>query len=389
MASIGIQDVFVIEAIGTVTRLLGAPLLVAALVYLIKQRALPKPTVPLVWMFVFFAYCTLSVFWSIDPSTTASRLQTSVQLMVMVGCLWIVTTSQARLNDIAFAYLAGVGYAVASLVALIVSLGDASAAFSRLSLGSFNPNYLANTMACGLPLAWYLVVKHRSPLVRAASLLLIPSIVVGVLSTGSRGGLLAALVGCSFVLVTLTSAHRRYRWAVLAMVISAGVVAMDVLPAQTLERLASTAPALTEGDLNSREDIWRIGFLAWGERPWFGSGFGTFPAAITPYAGAARSPHNTFMNALVAMGIVGLALALLAFYSVLFYTSQLPKFERMLIGALLLMMFMGHSANDNMYSKFTWFTHTWILSAQTIWSREARRTLFEKHHVVSPSNASS
>jgi len=91
------------------------------------------------------------------------------------------------------------------------------------------------------------------------------------------------------------------------------------MPELFFERVSDIAIAVSSGE--GRVDIWRVGLQAL-QRYWLiGAGLSNFPFAYNEYAGFAvtyqgysRGSHNIFLGTWVELGIIGLALMLVALW---------------------------------------------------------------------------
>ena len=130
------------------------------------------------------------------------------------------------------------------------------------------------------------------------------------LLTGSRGGILAGLVGAAVVLMP-RGGLRKVRWPALAG--AAGVLAVAALASGSVlgDRLADVGAGGS-----GRADLWAASVAAWREAPWFGHGLGSFARALAgqvtaetaPVLGTQGAAHNAPLQWLVQTGVVGTAL---------------------------------------------------------------------------------
>ncbi len=137
-------------------------------------------------------------------------------------------------------------------------------------------------------------------------------LVVGLIASHSRGGLLAALAASAALFVIL-------RWkmrlgAELALVLitvsSFLIVAGSWSP---FHRLAMLVEAFSDG----RWEVWKVSIAAWLKHPIWGVGFGSFPVAVAPLDFRDRGTffsrgENEYVDVLVEGGLLGLGFALMA-----------------------------------------------------------------------------
>ena len=130
------------------------------------------------------------------------------------------------------------------------------------------------------------------------------------LLTGSRGGILAGVVGAGLVLMP-RGGMRGLRWSVLAG--AAGVLAIAMAASGSVlgDRLADVGAGGS-----GRAALWSASVAAWLEAPWLGHGLGTFARTLAPQVTAETAPvlgtqgagHDAALQWLVPTGVVGTAL---------------------------------------------------------------------------------
>jgi O-antigen ligase len=157
---------------------------------------------------------------------------------------------------------------------------------------------------------------------------------LAIVFTGSRGGLLAALVGFVVVLVSCRrrpDARSMVRRVTLAILASAGAIVVItatgtvISPGGAVARLTSSDAIkrifTVQNGSSGRLDIWRAGQLACEEYCGVGAGLGNFPDAYnqafvfsgaTKNVGANRPAHNIYLEMAVDAGVPGLVLLVLA-----------------------------------------------------------------------------
>jgi O-antigen ligase len=129
-------------------------------------------------------------------------------------------------------------------------------------------------------------------------------LMVGLLATHSRGGLLAFAAGSLAVLAFL----RRGRAAALALM--AGVVLIGLL---WVDVGATRTAFVSRGLRQSRFALWADAIRMFPRFPALGAGFNAFGTSYTQYQTIERyewygEAHNEYLQALLDMGVVGAAL---------------------------------------------------------------------------------
>jgi len=202
---------------------------------------------------------------------------------------------------------------------------DLHASATRLRGTFVNPNHLALYLEMALPLAfaWTWWAARRAgdePRAERRVLLLAPPAMIwltlfaGLSFSGSRAGLLAAMVAVSVQgLLVARGARRRWWVAPLGgLAALAGVALVAALGFQEgLGRLASTTGV--DGSLGARLLEYRAALGIWRRFPVTGAGLGTFRDAfplVQPLElrGTWWHPHSDLLEVLVTGGLLGAAL---------------------------------------------------------------------------------
>lgn len=128
-----------------------------------------------------------------------------------------------------------------------------------------------------------------------------------------------------------------------------------VLPQELVIRYATIPNELREGTLAARRLIWQAGIKAFWERPLFGTGAGTFTAAIQPFWPVEKVAHNVILSISVELGFVGLLLFLSVIVAAVFGSLRRKSYWLPLMFSLLATWFVGVMALSWEYKKATWF----------------------------------
>jgi O-antigen ligase len=249
---------------------------------------------------------------------------TFVQLFLVLCMIWELAQTRSRVVGLFTAYVMGAYVAALDTILLYRTRGEM---MRRFAAGGADPNDLAMILALGIPMAWYLAMSYRKPIVQWLCRGYLLVALVGLGLTGSRGGMVAAVVGLLIVPLTLTKLSPGKR--VLGMVlISLGLAAAAVYtPATLVERLASTGTDVSDAHLGGRFQIWMAGIHAFTLQPLLGYGTSMFKTAVRPF-GVDQVAHNAFLSVLVEQGLIGLLIFLSIFLAVLLSLMRLPSFDR-------------------------------------------------------------
>lgn len=267
-------------------------------------------------------WLALSLAWAEKPAAAATVLLAWVTSAAMFVVVVTATRAARDVRLLLGAFIAGVALSV--LIGVVVNdVGNASPTVDSLALEEGrlrgvigDPNYLAASLVPAVALVLGFAVAARSRSARLALAGLAAALVVGLIATESRGGLIAAAVAVAAGLVFA----RGQRRALLAGVVLVGVAGGLWLAASPVawERLTS-AEDRGNGRLSLATVAWRIVE----DRPALGVGLDNFAAHSPRYV---REPgeldfvnfiaerglpvHNAYLQLLAETGPVGLLLFL-------------------------------------------------------------------------------
>lgn len=262
----------------------------------------------------FVVWATLSAVWANDSSEAVGAVSRYVPNAVLVLVVFAAVQTRSQAMWLVGALLLG---AVISAGYGVIAPLEADPG-GRLGGAFGNANETATALAVGVALAGGLAFALRDrPLLRAGATIGVPFCIVALFLTVSRGGIVALLA----VLVAGALVAGPRRGTVLAALALAAVgaflyfgVAADP---QAREHLLSS-----DGG-TGRIDIWRVGWRMVEANPVLGVGAGNFANSSVHYLlepGAIARPdfivddpkvaHNTYLEVLAELGVVGLTLFL-------------------------------------------------------------------------------
>jgi len=224
--------------------------------------------------------------------------------------------------------------AVLSSIILVLTVFGSSIAGRAGYSSSYDPNDFAFVLVGLLP-----VVITFAIISRGARRLLYVGIacvmIVATLLTESRGGLLGlafVIVAMTFILPVAWRGRLQFRtstskvFARVAILALIGIIGWRSLPESARVRLDTVTElgsdynaTVMEGPQSGRLAIWNRNLPLALDRPW-GWGAGAFGTVDGRFAGGRyRAPHNTFLQALIELGIAGFVLFIAIIVSSLRY----------------------------------------------------------------------
>jgi O-antigen ligase len=318
--------VSVIPGTAIVTRLTGALSLAAALgATILSGRVRRWHPMHLVGL-LFLIWSGAELFVTHSGTRLPYKYTTYVQLFAMVWIIWEIAPSWSRLTRLMLAYVSG---AYVGAVATLMLYRQQADELKRFAAVESDPNSLAMTLALALPMAWYLGMTVKNPILRwvCRGFIVVGLVAIGL--TASRGGMVAATVALMIVPLTMTKLSPGRLIAAVAMLAVSGVLAAVYIPDKIVQRLATTGTEVEDLSLGGRFKLWEAGLKALTERPLAGYGAGLWRQAVAPWLGPnPQVAHNSFISVAVETGIVGLMLYLGMFLAVFLALMRLPSFER-------------------------------------------------------------
>jgi O-antigen ligase len=282
-----------------------------------QQVAIPTKLLTVVMLLVI--WLALSMIWAEKPASSFTALQPWAACALMFVVLMTLDLTRAQIRMLILAFIIGVTVSVLiGLVGGVKVPTDTSALVDdgRLRGGLDDPNYLAAGIVPSLALAAGLFSGIRSALGRFALAAACIALVIGLGATESRGGLIAAFVAI-LTGVIIAKRGRVFVVAFLVIIIGVGCVWFASDPA-AYKRVTHTAD---KG--NGRSSLWIVGGRIWKDHPIIGVGLDNYRAYAPRYVGSAglltfvdfiaerpHVVHNVYLQTMVEVGLVGLALFL-------------------------------------------------------------------------------
>jgi O-antigen ligase len=324
-----------------------------------------------IWL-TFLGLAGASAVWSLSPQLTQAAFQRLALLVLLYCLLALAPITAAQLSRVETALV--VGGVAASCYGIVqfltgtlpVDTEGGSGRFGRELLGA---NNTAAALIVPLALAIWRSATRPRPSSRVSYTAASGALALGILLTGSRGGVLAAAA----TLAVMVATSRRARRPVL---LRTGAVAVGLLVVLVVHP-GGIAARTDKTSSSGRSDIWRVGIHACHHYCRAGSGWGTFsrvyqqelpkvPDARILTRGVAYEPHNIWLLLAVETGVAGLALAFAGLLLTLRQTWRLPAALRApslsgLVGTLVASFFLS-----NFEYKFFWMNLNYSLLCRSV-----------------------
>jgi O-antigen ligase len=320
------EQLLVLPGVAIIPRVTGGAALGLALLAVVMSGRFRRWHVFHVAALLFWVWAGSTLFFSHSGERLPAKFWTFGQLLLVLWMIWEIAPSERRQRGLLTAYVFG-AY-VAAFDTILLYRREA-AALRRFAAGGADPNDLAMVLALALPMAWYLGMTYRQPLLRWICRAYLPLAVVAIGLSGSRGGMAATTVALLFVPLSMTKLSPGRLVTAMVMLGVAGALAVAYVPETLVERLSTIGTELEGGRIGGRGKLWKAGLEAFAYKPVTGYGSGHFKSAITPIlGGASQVAHNSFVSVLVEQGLVGFLLYMAMLVLVLRSVLKLPTLER-------------------------------------------------------------
>jgi O-antigen ligase len=269
---------------------------------------------------VFVVWLALSLTWAERPGEGIGKLLYWMAAVAVFAIIATMDLDARQLRLLVAAYVAGAVISV--LIGLVGGIGPETGLSAiteqegRLQGATGDPNYLAATIVPALAMTAGLASTTRAGARRVALVGAMVLLAIGLAATGSRGGLLAAVVAM-LVALPVVRHGRAYVVVLIALVLGVGTLWFASTP-DAWKHVTTTADAG-----HGRGSLWRVAGRITADHPAVGVGLDQFQVHAPRYvrsagkldyvANIAERPHvvhNVYLELLVETGPVGLLLLL-------------------------------------------------------------------------------
>lgn len=261
---------------------------------------------PVVLSLVLLGLMVLRLGPSPDAAYGSVKLQHYIadNLVFLLGAVFVGT----RRSDLRLFLTVTLAVAVGEALLLMLKLlsGELHTTLeNRFSLTTQEyPIYLARNSADGLIIAVYAILAASRTWTRIGATAVLPLLAVALLAAGSRGPVVALLVGAVvLVVLTATRGHARRRLLLAgAGLLGAAILVPLILPGSAIGRAVSAIVGGVGGlSTNGRAALWSQAYTGFAQHPLLGLGTGGF-ASLNP---GELYPHNILLEVSVELGLVG------------------------------------------------------------------------------------
>lgn len=316
-------------------RVLGLLAICSSLVYVL-QAGFKRPHLGEWYVGAFLFLYLVSYFWAESADSWKYRLESVVSVIVAVVVLWQCLGRLLSFSSIAAAL--AMGSVLLALTVLVARLIGVEYGFGRVSAGTLDPNEVAFMLAFGMAILGGNLLAVPQALRFALQLL----VVIAVLQTGSRTGLLAiVMVAISTVVVGGLSVKRALIVLAAVTVAAATIfVAWDYLPAEVTMRTVGTVAEFRGERETDRLNVWHRVIEVIGSSLPLGVGGAGVAPALNTMTGRYVEAHNVLLSLLAQFGVLGAIFLLLLSISFVVRALRIWRIPGMLALCLVITCFM-------------------------------------------------
>jgi probable O-glycosylation ligase (exosortase A-associated) len=292
-----------------------AVLTITALIFS-HEKWRPRFTPTLVVMLVFASWTTLTTYTALDKDVAVAAWVLNIKTFFLAVLVCTLIDRPARIHSLVLIIVISVGYwGVVSAIQTFASGGYAKITGPEGSMITDN-NQLALALVMTIPLVEYCRHVSENNWLRVAATGTLILMLVTILGTYSRGGLVA--LGAISIIFWWRSRNRLLTAGILAIPVA---VALVMLPAAWSDRMATLETFQSDRSFESRVTAWKTALRIGLDRPLVGAGYrATEDVSIYSRYNPGReikhgrAIHDAYLQVLADHGFVGLALFVLMFF---------------------------------------------------------------------------
>ena len=313
------------------------------LALIISSKYMKKPLgLYAFWAGAFFCFSFISGLWALDVNPTFTTSKSLFLVCVVNILLSFIVETKEDIQNVLLANLFALGL---YLIYVLLNVDFSQLGEDRLGAGIgalWNANDVGLKLSVGFTISLYFGLDKKYAKWRLL-FFAVAMLFAGIgLFTGSRKVFLM-LIGIAALFMFLYSKHKLIGIAI-AVVAAIGLyfAVMKIEPLYNVlgERLENMIAGLfgegtTEGSFNTREEMIKLGWGWFLERPLFGYGMNNYRILYEQATGLNTYSHNNFIEILINGGIVGFFLYYFIYGYVFVKLFKPAFFERDVMAILL------------------------------------------------------
>lgn len=259
---------------------------------------------------LFFAFwMTLTTLFAFYPDLAWPKWDQTMKVLLFSFVSIVVMRDKKRINYLVWVIVVCIGFFSVKGGIFSILTGGNFRVYGPNGSFIYDNNAIGLAMVMILPLMWYLSLSAENNRVRIAMYAAIGLTVLAILTTHSRGALLA--ITAMFLFLWLKS--RKKGLLALAMLIGLPMLWI-AMPESWHERMATISTYEQDGSAMGRINAWMFAYNLASDYPILGGGFATFSherfQIYAPDPEDFHDAHSIYFATLAEHGFVGLAIFL-------------------------------------------------------------------------------
>ena len=324
------------------------------------------------------SWVMLTLLWTADMDAGKETAATFMQLVFISFVISLIINTKDKMRLAYQSYVLGACLGSGILFYNYIN-GIESKYWARYSIENYARDWVGIMIALAVPMAAYLTTQYNSVLFKIFNTIAIPVCIYAIFLNATRTASIVAIFGIAYWLFTHRKASIRIKAILLAFFVSSIVGVLAFAPAASVDRIFSSSKSISSGTLNGRTVIWNASFQQWEKSPIIGSGIGSMEQMLRGTHVDFDNAHNTYIQVLMELGIIGLLLHLLTLLSIAYYLQKTPTNDKAYITSLLLVVLVSQITMNTLYDKEVWFALTMLAIHAHIISRYSQPNIALVH----------
>lgn len=349
-----------ISSFFTISKMVG-------ILYFVLSMGSPKINFTLKYNSFFIALLFILLGWITIMSLINAGSSTRIFDQTLLQCIllfWLVSNDFIRhpkaIRFVFLFFILGVSvmgvllqFGIGAGVDVNVPTGE-----DRITFFGANSNLIGNYAVIATMLCISLLFKQSMYFGRKSMLLLFtfPGLILLIGASGSRGALVALLIGLfTFLLFYKTRTRRKLLIWIVGGCLSIFLV-QHVLQSDIMEERVSQSLDNGGSILGGREEIWETAFEIFADRPLVGWGTSGYENQMLIRYHEYKDTHNMFLYLMVTGGIIGLFIMLLFLYGIWkrSYRSLKENSNNLPICLFIIYLIIAFKGGGFIHSKMPW-----------------------------------
>lgn len=328
---------------------------------------------------LYIAYMCISAFFAENTERSLSYFVGMFQLFLL-SLLFLQKSYTDKQHNIIkrMIVLSGIVFVILQIMYSEQQIYTDRQIISFGSLGGIDPNEFCGYLILPIAVCMQVFFERTSSVKKIISIILVGMFLYGIMSSASRGGLLAATVTIAISIIKSGRFSTKKLFYIIGLIIVGNILFMYVI----IPNMSDTAlyrfslEGFKSYGGSGRVDIWMETLNMLWDNPFrLMFGCGVFGATSVPYCS-----HNMIIQVLLDSGIVGLMI----YIAFLIKLTKNLKYQDIYIAAA----FWGIQTSMLTLSAYAWFKAVWIIyllclvKFQTFSETRIKRNDYEEKNIV-------